>query len=55
MKDYRVVMVSLEPQSDYWFVIWRSALCKSDLIREVNAEHAGCFRVDEYVLTEIMK
>lgn len=55
MKDYRVVMLSLEPESDHWFVIYRKAFNKQDLIREVNQEYSGMFEVDEYALQEIGK
>ena len=59
MKDYRVVMLSLEPIPDDddrgWFVIYRKAFNKQDLIREVNQEYSGMFEVDEYALQEIGK
>ena len=53
MKDFRLVMLSADPRSDYWFVVYVKGLCLDDVTRQANKDYAG-FEVDYYKSTEVM-
>ena len=53
MKDFRLVMLSADPRSDYWFVVYVKGLCLDDVVRQANRDYAG-FEVDYYKSTEVM-
>lgn len=54
MHDYRIVMISTDPESDYYFVVWESALNKRDAIADLNKKYNPDFEVDFESVTEII-
>lgn len=56
MRDYRIEMISTDPQSEHNFVIWHSGINEHEVTDEVNREYRPFgFEVARDKLTEIMK
>ena len=54
MRDYRVVMLSKEPESAVQFVIYIMASTERGAVDEANAQHGPHFEVDRGAVAEIM-
>ena len=55
MRDYRVVMLSTEPDSDFQFVIYPRAATEREAVDQANGQYNPHFEVDRFAVTEIMK
>jgi len=56
MNDYRIEMISLDPRSDYNFVIWHSGINEHEVVEEVNKQYIPFgFEVDRGKVAEVMK
>jgi len=54
MHDYRVVMLSTDPESDVQFVIYPRAATEREAVDQANAQYSPHFEVDRGAVTEIM-
>ena len=54
MRDYRVVMLSTDPESDVQFVIYTKAATERDAVDQANKRHGPHFEVDRGAVAEIM-
>ena len=54
MRDYRVVMLSTEPDSDFQFVIYPRAATEREAVEISNYQYGPHFEVDRYAVTEIV-
>lgn len=56
MRDYRIELVSTEPDSDFRFTVYRSGINEREAVKEANGEYNPFgFEVDRERVTEIMK
>jgi hypothetical protein len=54
MRDYRVVMLSTEPDSDFQFVIYPRAATEREAVDVANQQYGPNFEVDRGAVTEIV-
>ena len=54
MRDYRVVMLSTEPDSDFQFVIYPRAATEREAVDVANQQYGPHFEVDRFAVTEIV-
>ena len=54
MRDYRIVMLSTDPDSASHFVIYIRASTERGAVDEANAQHGPHFEVDRGAVAEIM-
>jgi len=54
MRDYRVVMLSTDPESDVQFVIYPRAATRREAVDVANQHYGPHFEVDLGAVTEIM-
>ena len=54
MHDYRVVMLSTDPESDVQFVIYPRAATEREAVDQANAQYSPHFEVDRFAVTEIV-
>jgi len=54
MHDYRVVMLSTDPESDVQFVIYPRAATEREAVDQANAQYSPHFEVDRGAVAEIM-
>ena len=55
MHDYRVVMLSTDPDSACQFVIYPRAATEREAVDQANGQYNPHFEVDRFAVTEIMK
>lgn len=56
MQDYRIEMVSTDPDSDFRFTVWSSGDDKNEVIREVDDFHQPFgFKVDRNNVTKVKR
>lgn len=55
MRDFRLVMVSLDPDSNTEFVIYVKAINEHYAIEQANKDYEDLFEVDRHNVTEIIK
>ena len=54
MRDYRIVMLSTDPESAVQFVIYTKAATERDAVDQANKRHGPHFEVDRGAVAEIM-
>ena len=54
MHDYRVVMLSTDPYSEFQFVIYPRAATEREAVGQANAQYRPHFEVDRFAVTEIV-
>ena len=54
MRDYRVVMLSTDPESAVQFVIYTRAATKREAVDVANQQYGPHFEADRSAVTEIM-
>jgi len=54
MRDYRIVMLSTDPDSDFQFVIYPRAATEREAVEISNYQYGPHFEVDRYAVTEIV-
>jgi hypothetical protein len=54
MRDYRVVMLSTDPESDVQFVIYPRAATEREAVDVANQQYGPHFEVDRSAVTDIM-
>ena len=54
MHDYRVVMLSTDPESDVQFVIYPRAATEREAVDVANQQYGPHFEVDRSAVTDIM-
>jgi len=54
MREYRVVMLSTDPESDVQFVIYPRAATEREAVDVANQQYGPHFEVDRSAVTEIM-
>ena len=54
MHDYRVVMLSTDPESEFQFVIYPRAATEREAVDQANAQYSPHFEVDRFAVTEIV-
>lgn len=56
MRDYRIELVSTEPESDFHFAVYRKGINEHEAAKEANGEYNPFgSEVDREKVTEIMK
>lgn len=56
MRDYRIELVSTEPESDFRFAVYRKGINEHEAVKEANGEYRPFgFEVDRERVTEILK
>lgn len=55
MRDFRVVMESLEIKGRHSFVIYTKAINEHCAIEQANKDYRGLFRTNRELVTEIIK
>ena len=54
MRDYRIIMLSTDPYSEFQFVIYPRAATEREAVDQANAQYSPHFEVDRGAVTEIM-
>ena len=54
MRDYRVVMLSTDPESAVQFVIYPRAATEREAVDQANQQYSPHFEVDRFAVTEIV-
>ena len=54
MHDYRVVMLSTDPYSEFQFVIYPRAATEREAVDQANQQYSPHFEVDRFAVTEIV-
>ena len=54
MQDYRIIMLSTDPDSAVQFVIYPRAATEREAVDQANAQYSPHFEVDRFAVTEIV-
>jgi len=54
MQDYRIIMLSTDPESAVQFVIYTRAATERDAVDVANQQYGPHFEVDRFAVTEIV-
>lgn len=55
MRDYRLMMVNVDPKSDMRFPIYVKAINEHYAIEQANKDYEDLFEVDRHNVTEIIE